>query len=153
MTLNTAPTALPQPFGRDFPADPHAMYARLREQGSVHRVALPDGSPVWLVTREADVRQGLVDPRLSVNKRHSGTGFKGFALPPALDANLLNIDADDHLRLRRLVSQGFTPATSRACAAPSRRRWTRGSTGSWSAWNPRAGPTWWRSSPGPCHSR
>ncbi|MCX5609325.1 cytochrome P450 [Streptomyces sp. NBC_00047] len=109
MTLNTAPTALPQPFGRDFPADPHAMYARLREQGSVHRVALPDGSPVWLVTREADVRQGLVDPRLSVNKRHSGTGFKGFALPPALDANLLNIDADDHLRLRRLVSQGFTP--------------------------------------------
>ncbi|MGP3684332.1 cytochrome P450 family protein [Streptomyces sp. IBSNAI002] len=109
MTVNTAPTTLPQPFGHGFPADPHAMYARLREQGSVHRVALPDGSPVWLVTREADVRQGLVDPRLSVNKRHSGTGFKGFSLPPALDANLLNIDADDHLRLRRLVSQGFTP--------------------------------------------
>lgn len=109
MTLNTAPTALPQPFGSDFPADPHAMYAQLREKGSVHRVALPDGSPVWLVTREADVRQGLVDPRLSVNKRHSGSGFKGFSLPPALDANLLNIDAEDHLRLRRLVSQGFTP--------------------------------------------
>lgn len=109
MTLNPAPTALPQPFGSDFPADPHAMYAQLREKGSVHRVALPDGSPVWLVTREADVRQGLTDPRLSVDKRHSGTGFKGFALPPALDANLLNIDADDHLRLRRLVSQGFTP--------------------------------------------
>ncbi|MGH8918491.1 MAG: cytochrome P450 family protein, partial [Actinomycetes bacterium] len=49
------------------------------------------------------------DPRLSVNKRHSGTGFKGFSLPPALDANLLNVDAVDHLRLRRLVAQGFTP--------------------------------------------
>lgn len=100
---------LEQPFGEAFQADPYAVYARLRAEGSVHRVALPDGAPVWLVTHEADVRQGLADGRLSVNKRHSGTGFKGFSLPPALDANLLNIDAEDHLRLRRLVAQGFTP--------------------------------------------
>ncbi|MET9322983.1 hypothetical protein ABZX75_22710 [Streptomyces sp. NPDC003038] len=109
MPLKTGATALPRPFEGSFQADPYKVYAQLREAGSVHRVALPDGSPVWLVTHEADVRQGLVDPRLSVNKRHSGSGFKGFSLPPALDANLLNIDADDHLRLRRLVSQGFTP--------------------------------------------
>ncbi|MGW1305149.1 cytochrome P450 family protein [Streptomyces sp. NPDC002514] len=32
----------------------------------------------------------------------------GFSLPPALDANLLNVDHADHLRLRRLVSQAFT---------------------------------------------
>ncbi|MCJ0873065.1 cytochrome P450 [Streptomyces sp. AP-93] len=108
MSQSIAAEALPQPFGGGFQTDPHAVYSQLREQGSVHRIALPDGSPVWLVTREVDVRQGLADPRLSVNKRHSGTGFKGFSLPPALDANLLNIDADDHLRLRRLVSQGFT---------------------------------------------
>ncbi|MEU2451213.1 cytochrome P450 [Streptomyces sp. NPDC012765] len=109
MTRTSEVTPLPQPFGQDFEIDPHAVYARLREEGSVHRVALPDGSPVWLVTREADVRSGLADSRLSVNKRHSGAGFKGFSLPPALDENLLNIDAEDHLRLRRLVSQGFTP--------------------------------------------
>ncbi|GAA0365946.1 hypothetical protein [Streptomyces blastmyceticus] len=47
--------------------------------------------------------------KLSLNKAHSGSGYQGFSLPPALDANLLNIDAADHLRLRRLVSQGFTP--------------------------------------------
>ncbi|MFI0976766.1 cytochrome P450 [Streptomyces sp. NPDC021093] len=105
----TAAAPLPQPFGSDFQADPHAVYGRLREQGSVHLVALPDGSPVWLVTHEADVRRALADTRLSVDKRYSGTGFKGFSLPPALDANLLNLDADDHLRLRRLVTQGFTP--------------------------------------------
>ncbi|MFI9585969.1 hypothetical protein ACIHCQ_29945 [Streptomyces sp. NPDC052236] len=75
----------------------------------MHRIALPDGSPVWLVTHERDVRRGLADPRFSVDKQHSGSGFKGFSLPPALDANLLNMDAGDHLRLRRLVAQGFTP--------------------------------------------
>ncbi|MFF1556429.1 cytochrome P450 [Streptomyces sp. NPDC058279] len=100
---------LPRPFDEAFASDPHAVYRRLREKGSVHRVALPDGSPVWLVTHEADVREGLADPRLSVDKRHSTTGYTGFSLPSALDRNLLNIDPDDHRRLRRLVSHGFTP--------------------------------------------
>ncbi|RKT05200.1 cytochrome P450 [Streptomyces sp. 3211.6] len=100
---------LPQPFGEGFAVDPYAVYARLRAEGSVHRVALPDGAPVWLVTHEADVRAGLADGRFSVDKRHSRGGFKGFSLPPALDANLLNIGPEDHLRLRRLVAQGFTP--------------------------------------------
>ncbi|MFK0017104.1 cytochrome P450 [Streptomyces sp. NPDC091027] len=102
-------TPLAQPFGPGFQADPHAVFARLRQQGSVHHIALPDGAPVWLVTHEHDVRHGLADPRFSVDKQHSGNGFKGFSLPPALDANLLNLDAGDHLRLRRLVAQGFTP--------------------------------------------
>ncbi|OEJ29042.1 cytochrome [Streptomyces agglomeratus] len=102
-------TPLAQPFGPDFQADPHAVFAQLREKGPAHRIALPDGSPVWLITRECDVRRGLADPRFSVDKQHSGSGFKGFSLPPALDANLLNLDAGDHLRLRRLVAQGFTP--------------------------------------------
>ncbi|THA52914.1 cytochrome P450 [Streptomyces sp. A1136] len=100
---------LPRPFDEAFARDPHAVYRRLREKGSVHRVSLPDGSPVWLVTHEADVREALADPRLSVNKRHSTTGYTGFSLPSALDRNLLNIDPDDHRRLRRLVSHGFTP--------------------------------------------
>ncbi|UNO43508.1 cytochrome P450 [Streptomyces sp. MST-110588] len=108
-TSATSSTGLPQPFGKAHFIDPYPTYARLRAAAPVHRIALPDGSPVWLVTREADVRAGLTDPRLSVNKAHSGTGYRGFALPPALDANLLNIDPADHLRLRRLVSQGFTP--------------------------------------------
>ncbi len=108
MIRTSEDTTLPQPFGPSFANDPYAVYAELRTAGPVHRVALPDGSPVWLVTREADVREGLSDQRLSVNKRHSSTGFSGFSLPPALDRNLLNIDPDDHLRLRRLVAKGFT---------------------------------------------
>ncbi|WP_406388397.1 cytochrome P450 [Streptomyces sp. NBC_00211] len=114
MTPNAATTpthplpTLPCPFDESFARDPYAVHARLRAAGPVHRVALPDGSPVWLVTRASDVRAGLADARYSVNKRHSTTGFSGFSLPPALDANLLNIDPEDHLRLRRLVSGGFT---------------------------------------------
>ncbi|MFE7120412.1 cytochrome P450 [Streptomyces sp. NPDC057654] len=61
------------------------------------------------MTRWSDVYAELSEGRLSVNNRHSGVGYKGFSLPPALDANLLNIDPADHLRLRRLVSKGFTP--------------------------------------------
>ncbi|MGW2669288.1 cytochrome P450 family protein [Streptomyces sp. NPDC001272] len=98
-----------QPFGAGFQEDPYGVYARLRAEGSVHRVALPDGAPVWLVTHEADVRAGLADARFSVDKRHARGGFQGFSLPPALDANLLNVGPEDHLRLRRLVAQGFTP--------------------------------------------
>lgn len=111
MTHPHRPTVqnLPQPFGTAFFSDPWRGYARLREAAPVHRIALPDGSPVWLVLREADVRAWITDPRLSVNKARSGVGYQGFSLPPALDANLLNIDPEDHLRLRRLVSQGFTP--------------------------------------------
>ncbi|MDI6411533.1 cytochrome P450 [Streptomyces albus] len=110
-------TALPQPFDESFRAMPHAVYNKLRDEKAVHRVALPDGTAVWLVTRDADVRAGLADRQLSVNKAHSTGGYQGYALPPALDANLLNIDHDDHIRLRRLVSQGFTPRRAEAMRA------------------------------------
>ncbi|MFE4535839.1 cytochrome P450 [Streptomyces scopuliridis] len=108
MTAQSSAQLLVQPFDAVSATNPYPVYARLRNEAPVHRIALPDGSPVWLVLRDADVRAGLADPRLSVNKAASGTGYKGFSLPPALDANLLNIDADDHLRLRRLVSKAFT---------------------------------------------
>ncbi|MEU7870118.1 cytochrome P450 [Dactylosporangium sp. NPDC049140] len=90
-------------------ADPHDFYAKLRESGPAHRVTLPDGSPVWLLTRYEDVRAALADPRLSLDKRNSTGGWAGFSLPPRLDANLLNMDAPDHSRIRRLVAPAFTP--------------------------------------------
>ncbi|KAA8882940.1 cytochrome P450 [Nocardia colli] len=101
----TSPIA---PFDADYLVDPYVVHRKLRESAPVHRVVLPDGSEAWLVTREADVRRGLADPRLSIDKRSSSTGYTGFALPPVFEANLLNIDAPDHTRLRRLVSHAFT---------------------------------------------
>jgi cytochrome P450 len=87
-----------------------AAYDELRETGDgVHRRHLPDGSPVWLVTRYHDVSAALADPRLSLDKRHS-TGWAGFSLPAELDANLLNLDPPDHTRIRRRVAAAFTAA-------------------------------------------
>ncbi|MEU7905253.1 cytochrome P450 [Actinoplanes sp. NPDC049118] len=92
-----------------FMADPYPAYASLRASGPVRRATTPDGSPVWLVTRYADVRPLLNEPRLSISKRNSsGGGYRGFALPPSLDENLANIDPPDHTRVRRLVSREFT---------------------------------------------
>ncbi|MFD7612804.1 cytochrome P450 [Streptomyces sp. NPDC059828] len=91
-------------------ADPHAAYTRLREAGPAHRITGPDGLPIWVVSRYGDVRRLLADPRLSLDKAHRTPGnYRGFSLPPALDANLLNMDPPDHTRIRRLVSKAFTP--------------------------------------------
>ncbi len=91
-------------------ADPYPTYAALRTAGPVHRITGPDGLPAWLVTRYDDVRAALADPRLSLDKRNAlPGGYRGFALPPALDANLLNMDPPNHTRIRRLVTKAFTP--------------------------------------------
>ncbi|MFJ5258973.1 cytochrome P450 [Streptomyces sp. NPDC088387] len=100
---------------------PYDVYRRLRDSAPVHRVDGPDGSPAWLVTRYDDVRAALADPRLSLDKRHAGEGgYRGFALPPALDANLLNMDPPDHTRIRRLVGRAFTPRRVEQLRTPIR---------------------------------
>ncbi|MEU5429877.1 cytochrome P450 [Streptomyces olivoreticuli] len=102
--------------------DPYGTYARLREAGPVHRITGPDGRPAWLVTRYDDVRQGLGDPRLSLDKSNATPGnYSGFALPPALEANLLNMDPPDHTRVRRLVVKAFTPGRIDKLRAPVRK--------------------------------
>lgn len=84
-------------------------YDQLRKTGDVHQVLLPDTSLAWLVTNPEVAARALADPRLALNRRNSRGGWSGFALPPALDANLLNLDAPDHTRLRRLVGPAFSP--------------------------------------------
>ncbi|MFI9805328.1 cytochrome P450 [Streptomyces sp. NPDC052301] len=101
---------------------PYDVYRRLRDTAPVHRITGPDGTPAWLVTRYEDVRAALADPRLSLDKRHGTPGtYKGLSLPPALDANLLNMDPPDHARIRRLVGRAFTPRRIQQLREPIRR--------------------------------
>ncbi|WP_405654273.1 cytochrome P450 [Streptomyces sp. RK9] len=102
--------------------DPYGTYAQLRRTAPVRRITGPDGTPAWLVTRYADVRAALADQRFSVDKRHASPGsYRGFALPPALDANMLNMDPPDHTRIRRLVVKAFTKQRVESLRAPVRR--------------------------------
>jgi len=105
----------PALFTREFVTDPYPAYAHLREHAPVYRTTLPSGVEAWLVTRYADARQALADPRLSKNPRHSEQAWKqGKVGVPGeqrsgVGAHLLNLDPPDHTRLRRLVSKAFTP--------------------------------------------
>ncbi|MGW6918379.1 cytochrome P450 [Kitasatospora sp. NPDC054939] len=73
--------------------------------------ALPTGTPVWLVTRHADVRQVLTDPRLGRATLYAPGAPPVSVTPNLLDdpASMLNIDGVDHQRLRRTVQRAFTP--------------------------------------------
>ncbi|MER5534473.1 cytochrome P450 family protein [Streptomyces mirabilis] len=100
---------------------PYAVYDRLRDTAPVHRVAGTDGNPAWLVTRYEDVREALANPLLSLDKKHALPGsYQGLSLPPALDANLLNMEAPDHTRIRRLVVRAFTPRRIEQLRTPVR---------------------------------
>ncbi|MFB7256779.1 cytochrome P450 family protein [Streptomyces nojiriensis] len=106
----------------DLMKHPHDAYRHLRDTAPVQRIAGPTGEPAWLVTRYDDVRPALADPRLSLDKTNAAEGsYRGLSLPPALDANLLNMDPPDHTRIRKLVSRAFTPRRVDALRAPIRR--------------------------------
>ncbi|WP_380281764.1 cytochrome P450 [Kitasatospora purpeofusca] len=84
---------------------------RLLEPGPPRPAALPTGTPVWLVSRHADVRQVLTDPRLGRATLHAPDAPPVTHVPNLLDdpTALLNIDGVEHQRLRRTVQRAFTP--------------------------------------------
>ncbi|MER5639736.1 cytochrome P450 [Kitasatospora sp. NPDC002227] len=94
------------PLGPEFLARPAAVLAAYREGACpVARVRTPAGRPVWLVTRESDVRAGFTDPRLSL----ATTGPAPGRPHRALDRTLVSYDPPDHTRIRRLAAPAFTP--------------------------------------------
>lgn len=110
-TPPTTAGAVTEPIGLvpDLAGSPYEAYARLREDGGVHQAVMAEGLSVWVVSRYSDVKALLADPRLSLNARTAGRGYRGFGFPPALNEHLLNVDEADHDRIRRLISKAFTP--------------------------------------------
>ncbi|MEU1751906.1 cytochrome P450 [Micromonospora matsumotoense] len=84
-------------------------HTSMHTAGPVQRIRLPNGVPVWLVTRYAEVREALSDPRLS--NRDRTEWFDQGALSPqvrsAMNTSMLRIDPPDHTRLRKLVAKAF----------------------------------------------
>lgn len=95
-------------------ANPYPLYHRLRSEAPFHWDFLLRG---WFLTRYADVRAALVDPRLSTKNYP----FDASQLPPDLqdllapavrvmNKGVLYNAASEHERLRRPMNRAFNPS-------------------------------------------
>jgi cytochrome P450 len=100
-------TATLELFDGAFWRDPYPAYAQLREDAPVRRIERADGV-MWLISRFADVRAALVDPRLSKDWRYTLPPEQRAAQPAAHIPMMLLMDPPGHTRLRKLVSRVFT---------------------------------------------
>ena len=105
-----APGAVPEfPMPRQSrcPFDPPPALKDLQQEGPLAKVRLWDGSESWLVTRYAEQRALLGDPRVSADTDRPGYPTK--ASPEAGEGKLSFIMMDDpeHARLRRMVTAPF----------------------------------------------
>jgi cytochrome P450 len=109
-------TSTAQRLGREYLDDPYSTWRAMREERPVRPVIMPRGLRVWLVTRYADVRAALADPKLAKDyrrldglfARHHTENLDPEANDGTLGAHMLNSDPPDHERLRRLVNKAFT---------------------------------------------
>jgi cytochrome P450 len=91
-------------------ANPYPLYHKLRETQPVHRSALG----VWLLSRYDDCWAMLRDPRLGKDYTQSmehrfGTDWKEHPALAVGEHAMLNVSGPAHTRLRKLVSNVFTP--------------------------------------------
>ncbi|MFA5707130.1 cytochrome P450 [Mycolicibacterium sp.] len=94
------------PYDYDFHEDPYPYYKRLRDEAPLYR---NEELGFWALSRHQDVVQGFR------NSTALSNAF-GVSLDPASRGphasktmSFLAMDDPDHLRLRTLVSKGFTP--------------------------------------------
>ncbi|MEU2617977.1 cytochrome P450 [Streptomyces sp. NPDC007157] len=99
-----------------FVTDLDGESARLRAAGPLAAVELPGGVPVWAVTRHAEAKALLTDPRLVKDINVWGAWQRG-EIPPDWPLiglanpgrSMLTVDGADHRRMRGLVAQALTP--------------------------------------------
>jgi cytochrome P450 len=101
----TAPPLL-DPYDYDFHEDPYPYYKRLRDEAPLYR---NEEQKFWALSRHTDVVQGFRNSTTLSNKH-------GVSLDPISRndeahrvMSFLALDDPGHLRLRTLVSKGFTP--------------------------------------------
>ena len=92
------------------PFAPPETVRELTAENPVSRVRIWDGSTPWYVTRHADQRLLLADPRVSIDERLPGFPHmtRGRAEAVKFTPQLItNTDAPEHTRLRRMVNGPF----------------------------------------------
>ncbi|WP_019931159.1 cytochrome P450 [Nocardia sp. BMG111209] len=98
---------------REFEAFCHG----LRDRAPVVCVELPDGLTAWVITRYAEGKRAMTDPRLIKDLRRMtdpahGLGGGRYAEDPFVveGRHMLNSDGAEHVRLRKVVAAELTPA-------------------------------------------
>ena len=114
MTVDSPAPVLLDPYDYDFHEDPYPYYKRLRDEAPLYR---NDEQKFWALSRHADVVQGFRNST-TLSNRH------GVSLDPMSRndeahrvMSFLALDDPGHLRLRTLVSKGFTPRRIRELEA------------------------------------
>ena len=94
------------PYDYHFHQDPYPYYKRLRDEAPLYR---NDDLNFWALTRHADVHNGFRNSTALSNKL--GVSLDPISRTPEAYRTMSFLAMDDpaHLRLRTLVSKGFTP--------------------------------------------
>jgi cytochrome P450 len=103
----------PIPMARTCPFDPPEVYRRLRTEDPIHRILLPSGDHAWLVTRLADIRAILSDPRFShrndlIEPPVPPEPIAPWVPTPPTPGGFNMMDPPDHTRYRKILARYFT---------------------------------------------
>ncbi|MFN8100444.1 MAG: cytochrome P450 [Mycobacterium sp.] len=106
MTVQTDTPPILDPYDYDFHEDPYPYYKRLRDEAPLYR---NDKLGFWALSRHADVVAGFRNSTTLSNK--FGVSLDPASRGPHASKTMSFLAMDDpaHLRLRALVSKGFTP--------------------------------------------
>ncbi|NKB98118.1 MAG: cytochrome P450 [Pseudomonadales bacterium] len=98
-------------FDDDFYRDPYAIYEKLRRLDPIHKDAQSFFGESWTISQYSLVHSLLRDDRLSVDPRSIGLRRDPRAdnAVTLREPDMMNLDGDDHQRLRKLVQKAFTP--------------------------------------------
>ncbi|HEY4457797.1 MAG TPA: cytochrome P450 [Pseudonocardiaceae bacterium] len=97
------------PAPRACPFQPPAEHELLRREHRVFRVHLPSDQTALLVTRHADARKALEDPRLSADmSRANFPMLRARPVDSPIKGTFMRADGAQHLRVRRMLNREFT---------------------------------------------
>ncbi|WP_329331298.1 cytochrome P450 [Streptomyces sp. NBC_00663] len=103
----TAVPEFPMPRQSRCPFDPPPALKELQSEGPLVKVRLWDGSESWLVTRYAEQRALLGDPRVSADTDRPGYPTKASAEAGEGKLSFIMMDDPEHARQRRMVTAPF----------------------------------------------
>lgn len=98
--------AFPMTRATGCPFDPPPVLRAKQQQDPLTKVRLWDGSTPWLVTRYADQRALLTDPRVSADSTRPGFPLHA-PVQGTSGISFILMDDPEHARLRRMVTAPF----------------------------------------------